>query len=91
MLTKIATAAVIIIAGATLQARALEGYDGDNNPVTATSSGVSSARNAYAATRSDASVAKGGDSNAVYWRGRYLGTDPDANVRLRILREAIGG
>jgi hypothetical protein len=27
----------------------------------------------------------------VYLRGRYLGSDPDPNVRLRIMREAIGG
>lgn len=95
--SKIVAAAAIIVAATTLQAAALEGRDGDNNPVPASSYGVS-VPNAFASTRDGAPAAKrqsgdvkSADQNAVYWRGRYLGTDPDPNVRLRILREAIGG
>lgn len=32
-----------------------------------------------------------GDPNAVYWRGRYVGTDPDPQVRRELLRDAISG
>jgi hypothetical protein len=31
------------------------------------------------------------DPSAVYWRGRYVGSDPDPQVRLEMLRDAIGG
>jgi hypothetical protein len=99
MSIKIATAALIMMAGSSLHAAALEGYDGDNNPVAGASRMPPPASDGYASIRKpaprggDVSVAgtKAGQSNAVYWRGRLLGVDPDPQVRLRILREAIGG
>jgi hypothetical protein len=29
--------------------------------------------------------------NAVFWRGRYVGTHPDPNALLEMLRDAEGG
>jgi hypothetical protein len=99
MSIKIVTAIAALILGSTLHAAALEGYDGDNNPVPAASTAIPAS--AYASVRKPASSPRNGDvqigetkpgaPNAVYWRGRYLGTDPDPHVRLRILREAMGG
>jgi hypothetical protein len=104
MSIKFITAVAALVLGSTLHAAALEGYDGDNNRVPAASTAIPAS--AYASVHKSASSSlngnvqtgslqigetKAGSPNAVYWRGRYLGTDPDANVRLRILREAIGG
>lgn len=99
MSIKLATTVAALVLGSTLHAAALEGYDGDNNPVPATRSARVLSSDAYAAipapaTRRSADVigeTKADTPNAVYWRGRLLGADPDPQVRLRILREAIGG
>jgi hypothetical protein len=104
MSIKTITTVAALILGSTLHAAALEGYDGDNNPVPGASAAIPAS--AYASIRKPASPPRNGGlqtgdlqigetrpgaPNAVYWRGRYLGTDPDAHVRLRLLREAMGG
>ena len=77
--------------------------DGDNNAVRGAY--AASLRNVYAAQRPHhfhsavrneariphAQATQQGDPNAVYWRGRYVGSDPDINVRSNLLRDAIGG
>jgi len=99
MSIKLATTVAALVLGSTLHAAALEGHDGDNNPVPATISAQALGSDAYAAIRPTGSrrsadvigETNATNPNAVYWRGRLLGADPDPQVRLRILREAIGG